>query len=182
MATKKKSSSSPSVTKGTDEAYQAALDAFGKAVDHFGKGAYADARDAFVALIDANPDEIGLCSRARTYVEVCERRLDTDPANPSTPDEWFYQGVVLLNDRRLDDAHVALDRALQGDAGSPRSWYARASVRSLQGNILGAVEDLRQAVAIDPTIRFQAINDADFDSIRDEASFIDIVEPTPSEV
>jgi tetratricopeptide (TPR) repeat protein len=182
MATKKKSSQDTATAKLADEAYQAALDAFGKAVDQFGKGSYAEARDALARLIEENSDEIGLCSRARTYLEVCDRRLQDAPTRPETPEDWFFHGVVLLNDRRLDEAHQALDQAVQGDARNARVWYARASVRSLQGNVQGAVEDLRQAVTIDPGIRFQAINDADFDSIRDEAAFIDIVEPTPSEV
>jgi len=43
-----------------------------------------------------------------------------------------------------------------------------------------AVRDLRQAITVDPQVRFQAGNDPDFEAIREEPAFIDIIEPTPS--
>ena len=43
-----------------------------------------------------------------------------------------------------------------------------------------AVADLRQAISVDPTVRFQAVNDPDFERIREEPAFIDIIEPTPT--
>ena len=39
---------------------------------------------------------------------------------------------------------------------------------------------LRRAVAAEPTLRFQASNDSDFERIRDDAAFIDVIEPTPA--
>ena len=50
----------------------------------------------------------------------------------------------------------------------------------MQGNAVAAVEDLRQAIAADPKLRYQAANDGDFEKIRDEAAFIDLIEPTPA--
>ena len=71
-----------------------------------------------------------------------------------------------------------LDQALQHDPTSVRVLYARSSAWALSGNADAAVRDLRQAIAGDPTIRFQAVNDADFERIREEPAFIDIIEPT----
>ena len=53
-------------------------------------------------------------------------------------------------------------------------------VLTRQGNAEAAVADLRKSISIDPLIRFQLINDSDFEQIRDEATFIDLIEPTPS--
>ena len=66
-------------------------------------------------------------------------------------------------------------------ASADKVLYARATVHARVGNGELAIADLRAAVAIDPKLRFQATNDQDFDGIRDDASFIDIVEPTPAE-
>jgi len=51
-------------------------------------------------------------------------------------------------------------------------------VRGLQGNADGAAAELKKAVALDPRFRFQASSDSDFDKVRDEAAFIDIIEPS----
>ncbi len=48
------------------------------------------------------------------------------------------------------------------------------------GNAEAAIGDLRQAIALEPQTRFQAVNDSDFERIREEPAFIDIIEPTPS--
>ncbi len=49
---------------------------------------------------------------------------------------------------------------------------------ALAANADNAVGDLRQAISLDPTLRFQAVNDSDFERIREEPGFIDIIEPT----
>ena len=57
---------------------------------------------------------------------------------------------------------------------------SRIQVEALQKNAERAVSDLRSAIAVDPTVRFQATNDTDFKLIREEPAFIDVVEPTPA--
>ena len=78
------------------------------------------------------------------------------------------------------EAVSLLDRALVQDPTSVRVLYARACAWALQKNAERAVSDLRSAIAVDPTIRFQAINDSDFERIREEPAFIDVIEPTPA--
>jgi hypothetical protein len=51
-------------------------------------------------------------------------------------------------------------------------------VRGLQGNAEGAAAELKKSVALEPKFRFQATSDSDFDKVRDEAAFIDIIEPS----
>ena len=79
-----------------------------------------------------------------------------------------------------DTAIKLLDQALGEDPSSARYLYARASAYALKGHADAAIGDLRQAIIIEPTVRFQAANDTDFEQIREEPSFIDIIEPTPT--
>jgi hypothetical protein len=51
-------------------------------------------------------------------------------------------------------------------------------VRGLQGNAEGASSELKKSVSLDPKFRYQAASDSDFDKVRDEATFIDIIEPS----
>ena len=85
--------------------------------------------------------------------------------------------MLHANAGRLDEALRHLDRAVAAEPGSAAYLYARAAARALQGNSAAAASDLRAAIRIDPSCRHQAANDSDFERIRDEAVFIDVMDP-----
>lgn len=183
MATKKKSASKETAPDpaGTDDAFEAAMEDFRNGVEHFNARSWREANEAFSSVLSRGLDEPALLHRARTYSQICARSLAEAAPEPTDGDELYYRGVVAANDRRLDEALQDLDRAAAVTT-APKVLYARASVRALRGESDAAVLDLRKAVSADPILRFQAVNDPDFDRIRDEAAFIDLVEPTPTEV
>ncbi len=161
------------------EAYEQALRDFGAAIDLLRQGSYARAMEIFEVLRKENPEEPVLAERSRTYSAICARKLAPPHARPETADELYFAGVVSANDGEYARAIEYLDRAAQLDASSAGILYARAAARALSGLAEAAAADLRQAVALDPRCRFQAANDPDFDKVRDEAVFIDVIEPTP---
>jgi tetratricopeptide (TPR) repeat protein len=74
-----------------------------------------------------------------------ERRYPGDPALPATRAHF----ALLMDDR--EQVAEAVDRALALDPENPIALEARASFRAgLQGDVSGAYEDLRTAVAIAP--------------------------------
>lgn len=159
--------------------YDADVAEFAAAVDLFAAGRYQDARVRFEALADrASAEEPILSGRARSYAVVAARRSSEPPAAATEPDALFYRGVHAANAGNLDAAWALLDKALQLAPQDGSIHYARASVRALQGDGESAASELRKAVAIDPKFRFQACSDPDFDRVRDEAAFIDVIEPT----
>ena len=105
---------------------------------------------------------------------------DHDPADrtPQSAEERYYLGVLRGNQGRYDEAAALLDQALAAEPASPRILYARASIRALQGKTEQAVADLRAAIAGEPLLRHQAANDPDYERIRNEAAFIDVIEPS----
>ena len=160
-------------------AYEAAVAEFAAASNLFGRRAYAEAKERFDAVTSmATVDEPILADRARTYASICHQRIGNAAVPDQGPEGAYYQGVYLANAGKLDEAMVFLDRALHARPGDPSVHYARAAVRGLQGNAEGAAAELRKAVGIDPKFRYQATSDADFDRVRDEAVFIDVIEPT----
>ena len=163
------------------EAYEQALRDFATAIDLLREGSYAKSMEIFDALRKENTDEPVLAQRARTYATICARKLAPPDRKPETAEELYFAGVVSANDGQYAQAVEYLDRAARLDASSAGVLYARAAARALSGLAEGAAADLRQAVAIDPRCRFQAANDPDFDKVRDEAVFIDVIEPTPEE-
>lgn len=162
------------------DGYDALIAEYAAALELLRSGDYEKAREAFLAVAAKSGEEPVVGQRAQTYVHLCERRLAPGTDDPDGPDDLYYEGVRLANEGRLDEALSALDRAIAGNAGEPTFLYARASVRALQGAAEAASEDLRRAIESRPELRFQAVNDPDFDEIRDQAAFIDVIEPTPT--
>jgi tetratricopeptide (TPR) repeat protein len=160
-------------------AYEAALGEFGTASELFAKGQFADAEAHFASVVAAAADEEPiLADRARTYAKICARKVSGPAAGGDDAESLYHRGVVAANAGRLDEAWSLLERALAARPGDGSVHYARASVRGLQGNVDGAAAELKQALAIDPTFRFHAASDPDFDAVRDEAAFIDVIEPS----
>jgi tetratricopeptide (TPR) repeat protein len=162
------------------EAYEAAIATYSAALEMMRKGEYSEAAKAFRGLATNHSDESELADRARTYANVCERKLTPTDTEPDDAEGRYHRAVFLANAGRLEEAASLLDQALNVDPGNATYLYARASVHALRANADGAVADLRQAVAIEPAVRFQAINDPDFEQVRDDAAFIDVIEPTPA--
>jgi tetratricopeptide (TPR) repeat protein len=189
MATKKKAGPASADKKKTEartpgfaEAFEKAKADLEDALKLLHAGEHAKALEAFKAIQLANPGEPELCDRARTFATVAERKLTPPSEEPTGAEGFYYRGVMRSNQGELDGALADLNRALETDSASPRFLYARASVYALQGRAELAAADLRRAVQADPTVRFQAAGDPDFESIRDEATFIDVIEPSPSGV
>ncbi|MCP3977752.1 MAG: tetratricopeptide repeat protein [bacterium] len=176
----KKTSPKPTDSVSLSEAYAEALAQFEAALSLLNKNDYEAARESFEAVAENNPDEAVLCQRSRAYAAICKAKLAPEPAPPETVEDSYHRGVILINDGDADGAIRVLDHALQSDPNSPKLLYARSTAWALKGNAEAAVGDLRQAIAGDAQYRFQAPNEPDFENIREEPSFIDVIEPTPT--
>jgi tetratricopeptide (TPR) repeat protein len=160
-------------------AYEAAVAEFATASTLFGKGQFAEAKTHFDAVAAvASAEEPILADRARTYASICGKKTAAPDGGGSDAESYYHRGVVAVNAGRLDEAWAFLEKAVALRPGDASILYARASVRGLQGNADGAASELKRALAIDPTFRFQAVSDSDFDAVRDEAVFIDVIEPS----
>src|SRR5262245_37204764 len=93
-------------------AYDAALEKFTAATDHFTKGRFADALPLFEAVANAAAaDEPILYDRARTYATICRGKVEAPDAGDGDADTLYHRGVVAANAGRLDEAWTLLDRA-----------------------------------------------------------------------
>ena len=160
-------------------AYEAAVEEFATATALFLKGQFEEARPHFEAVAQAaTPDEPILADRARTYASICRRKTAGPAEVNGDADALYHRGVVAANAGRLDEAWSFLEKAAAQRPGDASIFYARAAVRGLQGNADGAAAELKKSVTLDARYRFQATSDSDFDKVRDEAAFIDIIEPS----
>ena len=184
MATKKKSSGGASddapASYPHGAAYEKTLAEYAAALELLQGGDFAAARDQFNRVAALCDDEPVLADRSRSFAAICERRLTPAAVAPSTADACYHEAVVLSNNGQGTEAIRLLDQAMTMEPSSARLFYARAAAWALEGNTEAAVGDLCQAIGVEPTLRYQAGNDADFESIREEPAFIDIIEPTPT--
>jgi len=183
MATKKNAAAD---SKGTERsvsetaAFEKAKKEYQTAIELLYRHDFAAAKELLTKIEAEHADEAEMVERCRTYVKICNVRLAGDPPAPQSVDDCYYRAIMLANDGRPEEAVALLDQALVQDPTSVRVLYARACAWALQANAERAVSDLRSAIAVDPTVRFQATNDQDFEKIREEPSFIDVIEPTPA--
>jgi len=160
-------------------AYEAAVAEFATATALFGKGEFAEAKTYFDSVAaSASAEEPILADRARTFASICGKKTAAPDAGGSDAESCYHRGVVAANAGRLDEAWGFLEKAVALRPGDASILYARASVRGLQGDVAGAASELKRALVIDPTFRYQAVSDSDFDAVRDEAAFIDVIEPS----
>lgn len=159
-------------------AFEAAIKDYEAALEKMRNGEFAAARELFRSIEAGHRDEPVLAERARTWLAACERRLAPPPGSDGTSNEKYLEAVGLLNAGRTHEALAILDALVAAEPREGSFWYARAVARAQRRDADGAADDLRRAIESVPHLRFQAAQDPDFESIRDEAAFIDVIEPT----
>lgn len=159
------------------EHYERALKDYEKGIALLQKRSYAEALAAFRDVVETFPDESEICDRSRQYVSICEERLPGKGTRGSGPTDHFHVGVYHLNRAETEAAIREFEKALQKEPQSDMVHYAIASAYALAGEKTRAVAALQEAIRLNDKNRVYAQNDADFDRIRDEHEFIQLVEP-----
>lgn len=163
-------------TAGADQRYAQAVDAFEKAVKALAKHDYAKARDLFDQLIEAHAEERDILDRARSYREVCRRALESQPgAKPKGFEALLSHAVIQHNSGEFEEALVHLEQALGLEPSSDDALYCLAATAAQAGHSDRALEALGKAIEIEPGNRAQARSDSDFDGLRENEAFIDLV-------
>jgi len=162
------------------EAYQKALQLYEEALAHLGAREIPAARAAFERILAEHDDEAEVCDRARIYLRFCDRTDVEAPAAPQGLEQLYLHGVYHANRGEFDQALSYFDQGLSGDPEAEDLLYASAVVLAQGGRPAEAMKRLSRAIAVNSANRILALNDPDFESVRDEPEFIDLVEPEES--
>jgi tetratricopeptide (TPR) repeat protein len=146
-----------------------AIAAFEKAIKAVQRHEYERGARAFRELIVRYPAERALLERARVYVELCQRELEARA--PKTLEERMTAATAALNDG--DDAGAArlAKSILAEDRNHDLALYLLAAVEIRRGRTEPALHLLARAIEISPEAGAQARFDADFEPLRDNATF-----------
>ncbi len=167
----------PAPSTNTWEIQEKALKEFERGMIHLQKQHHAEALERFQAIADSFPQEKELLDRVQVYLRICKNMLERKPPQPRRPEDYFYFGVMKANDAEYDEAVRLLGRALEANPKDEKIHYVLASTLALKGDRQDALKHLREAVELNATNRIYARNDPDFEPIRDDETFQNLIHP-----
>ncbi len=150
---------------------------FQQAMDALQRKRYDVAADRFRNLLKQFPTERALLDRTRVYLDLAERELNRQPANPRTLEERVTAATAALNNDQDAEAERLVRSVLAEDARHDLALYLMAAVEARRGEAEAALSYLGRAIAITPEVRAQARHDADFERLRNSDAFQTLVDP-----
>lgn len=160
---------------GPDPGHAKAVKDFERAVKLFHQNQFADARDRFRALQEAYPNEAQVGDRARLYARACDLRLASPNPEVTRPEEVYYRAVLLTNDGETDRAISLLEGAQERTPKDDRLIYLLAVNHLRKGAREKSMACLREAIRLRELNRNLARNDPEFEDIREDSDFLDVV-------
>jgi hypothetical protein len=131
------------------------------AVRLFSQRKLAEARDRFVE--SARGPAAHISDKARSYIQVCERRTaGVESTRNLSAEDHFNHGVERLNARDVEQARVHFGRALTQQPDADHILYTMALCCGLSGDGNGACENLKRAIHLEPRNRILARQDPEF--------------------
>lgn len=152
-----------------------ALRAFERAHREFARGHFDEARMLFRVLLDKHPTVAEVVARARTYLAVAESRLRSENSLPRDADSLYDRGVIELNRGEYVAAQEMFERALKREPEGAHIHYGLAATRARLGSLDSALESLRRALALQPSLRVRAQHDQDLTMLRTDPDFEQLI-------
>ena len=140
---------------------------------------YEEAIASFDRVIELKPDYYEVLFLQGLVLSEFMKRYEQAIASfdrmiqlkPDITDGWIVRGFTLKNWQRYTEAIASYDKAIQLKPNEPNAWYGKAFCYVLQGNVELAIQNLQWAIGLDPTFKEKAINNSDFDAIREDERF-----------
>jgi len=142
------------------------LKKYEQAVQLFSQRKLAEARACFLEVSKGPAPHIS--DKARSYTQVCERRLQNNEVKLSTAEEHFNYGVERLNARDIERAKHHLGRALDMQPEADHVLYTLALCCGIAGDGNGACENLKRAIDLEPRNRILARQDPEFSTLASQ--------------
>jgi len=154
-----------------------AVELFEKAMKALGKRDYEKAQEHLSSLLASHSEERDISERARLFLGLCQRSLEKRPAfKPKTFDDLLSYGVLLHNRGEFADALRLFSQAAEMHPKDEHALYCMAAAAAQSGDVAGALKSLRAAIQANPASRAQARVDTDFDPIRENEEFMEVLD------
>jgi Flp pilus assembly protein TadD len=148
-----------------------------RGMNHLHRQNYAEALERFRSIIKEYDEDKELQNRALVYARICERRIERKESAAKNPEQCFYLGVLKANEENYDEAIDYLGKAMQANPKDEKVHYVLASTLAQKGDREIAVQHLQKAIELNVLNRVHARNDPDFEQIRDDENFQNLLYP-----
>jgi len=135
---------------------------------------FEKAAEAFTKVGQEYPNEVQLASRANTYLQLCQSKIERPGMDDQTSS--YDLGVFEHNNGNYDAALKLFSKSLKEDSEKGYAYLAMAATECRRGNLEAALENLARAVEADPDTRITALNDPDLEPLRETEGYQRLVE------
>jgi tetratricopeptide (TPR) repeat protein len=111
---------------------------------------------------------LGILSQFEEAINSYDRVIEL---KPDYSDAFYNKGIALGNLGRHEEAINSYNKVIELKPNFPSAWFNRACTYALINEADKAIADLRKAIALDPTLRNEAETDPEFDAIRNDDRF-----------
>jgi tetratricopeptide (TPR) repeat protein len=129
---------------------------------------YSRASTLLRGVLSGYPDEKELHERARLYLNVCERQVESRANAPKSPEERIFAATVAFNAADYNEALTHLRAAIRDAPDHDHALYMLAAVLALRGETGEAVPFLLRAIELNWENRAMARHDPDLGALRDD--------------
>jgi tetratricopeptide (TPR) repeat protein len=159
-----------------DVAVQHQLKQYDEALRYFQQQKLHRAKQSLEKVLEGPSKE--LCDRARIHLRICEQRISrTQVPALKGAEDYYTQGIAMMNLGRWDEAREHLDRARKAAPKADHIVYAMAALDCLTGEAESAMENLKLAIQLRPENRYHARNDEDFAFLQEDPRFTELLYP-----
>ncbi len=159
-----------------EPARQQQMKAYEEALKLFQQQKFHRAKEVLVRVLEGPTKE--LADRAQMHLRICDQRISRPPATVlKTAEDYYIQGVALMNLGRWDEAREHLDRAHKAAPKADHIVYAMAALDCLTGETDSAMANLKVAIQLRPENRYHARNDEDFSFLQEDPRFTELLYP-----
>ncbi|HUK24698.1 MAG TPA: hypothetical protein VLV49_08965 [Terriglobales bacterium] len=120
-----------------------------------------------------------LADRAAVHIQTCDRRLETSNLQFKSSEEHFDYAISLMNVGDYVSAREHLEKLGSQSSKADYVAYGLAALDCLTGHLEDALRHLNEAIQLNPTFRFQARNDSDFQNLAEDPRFTELLYPDP---
>jgi len=159
---------------------------FTQAVQNYESGLKAmqahkfDKAVAFLEKVVAGPSP-ELADRAAVHLNTCKQQAGRgDTASKfKSPEEHYDYAISLVNMGDYITAREHFDKLLKSHPTKDFVWYGAAVLECLTGHYPESLRALAESIRLNPSNRFQARNDSDFNNLSEDPRFTELLYPEP---
>ena len=139
---------------------------------------FEKARDIFKKVNKLNGKDKAISERVKTYLQLCEQKLDQQKVSfPQNDEERYNLAVVLMNNGCYQDSINHLNKILKKNPKCDYVVYALAVSMCQLGDDENSLSNLKEAIRLKSENRFLAQRDSDFEPLLNDSRFISLVFP-----